>query len=364
MTKLRKILETIAIFIIIMLVISFIFSLISFIKQDITLSQVRQKTGLYFLYTIGYGALDEDVSVQNILAMIGLIALALMSTYLTINLFWRIDDVKLSNKIILKDNMLNFEFTNSGRSICDVKASFVIYDPTYGENIGDPKEYTMPIIISKSKWNLKVSLNETFWYKSIYNLLSNKNGKLFCTYSFVDTKNGQSSIRVQEIVKENIIKNGKALQFSEFTEPVIISSKNLLPCEYGSKVRLSKEEGFINMHYEINKNADDKNFAMAYYDYKSNNLNLGKFDKEKTYLEFSVSSAKKLKLNFEIKFSGGSQVTKIYELDENMQTVNIPLSEVKADLNLENIIEICYTVFKEYNYLTNDLKISDFKIVQ
>ena len=100
MLKLKKILKTIIVFIISMIIICFLFSLYKVINNEILPTELISETGLYFLYTIGYGALEGDAVIQNILAMIGIVALALMTTFLTINLFWRLDDVKLNTEYI------------------------------------------------------------------------------------------------------------------------------------------------------------------------------------------------------------------------------------------------------------------------
>ena len=216
MSKIKKIINTVAIFIVIMFVICFMFSLYKVLVGDISISEIFSETGLYFLYTVGYGVLEGDSVIQNILALIGIIALALMSTYLTINLFWRLDDVKLNKKILYNKDSLRISFLNKGRAICDMKATFLLYDREKCENILEPKEYYMPMLVSDSYWHLTLDLNETFWYKAVYSLVTNSNKNLYCIYSFVDTNSGQSSIRVTEITKDYF----DNLNYVEFREDI------------------------------------------------------------------------------------------------------------------------------------------------
>ena len=360
MSKLKEIVKTILIFVISMLLICLIVSVYKLIINEIELKELIGKTGLYFLYTVGYGALEGDAILQNVLAMIGIVSLALMSTFLTINLFWRLDDVTLNKKIIYDDNILKFEFKNNGNTICDIKCNFMIYDEFTSESIEEAKEYYMPMLLKNAHWNLKVNLNETFWYKAIYNLLTNKNIKLYCIYSFVDTKNGQSSIKVEQITRSNIIVNNKVLEYIEFIKSTILSCKKLLAVENGGKIKLEYVEDMMNINYKFENTENNKNFVMAFYNFHDNLLNLEKYNKENTYLEFSVASNKKLNLNVEIK-SSSSESKKYIQLTEEAKTIKIPLNEIEC--NLEEIREICYTIFVEDNETENSLQISDLKIV-
>ena len=360
MLKLKEIVKTILVFVVTMLLICFAVSTYKVIINEIELKELIGKTGLYFLYTVGYGALEGDAILQNILAMIGIVSLALMSTFLTINLFWRLDDVTLNKKVICDNDILKFEFKNKGNTICDIKCNFMIYNEFTSENIEEAKEYYMPMLLKNSHWNLKVNLNETFWYRAIYYLLTTKNIKLYCIYSFVDTKNGQNSIKVEEITAQNIITDNKMLEYVEFIKPTILSCGKLLAVENGGKIDLTYSENMMNIHYEFKNNENKSNFVMAYYNFHNNLLNLEKYNKENTYLEFSAVSNKKLNLNVEIK-SNSSESKKFIELTEEAKTIKIPLKEIEC--NLEQIREICFTIFVGDNELKNSLQISDLRIV-
>lgn len=362
MKRVKEIIKNVIIFLVIMLLICFGISFVNLLKNEIQPNELFSKTGLYFLYTIGYGALEGDAVLQNILAMIGIVSLALMSTFLTINLFWRLDDVILSKEISYNDKILGFKFINNGRPICDVKATFLLYDNIIKENIAESQEYYMPMLLKKSKWNLKVDLNDTFWYRAIYDLLSNDNKKLYCIFSFVDTRNGQGSIRVEEINKNYIKNNNEFLNYENLIKPTTINCSELMSCENdGGKISSMKlEEGLMNINYSFK--SKNSGFIMAYYNFHGSTLNLEKYDSKVTSLEFIAMSEKRLTLTVEVKTSD-IQWSKEFELTEIPKNYKFELQDKNSDYNLENVREICFTVFPQNNQLKNNFKLGDMQII-
>lgn len=349
MIKFKKIINTVIVFILLMFLICFLFSIYKLIVGDIAINELLSETGLYFLYTIGYGALEGDAIIQNILAMIGIISLALMTTFLTINLFWRLDDVKFNKEIFIDSNDIKMSFKNKGKAICDMKATFVLYDNNYSMNILEPQEYYMPIMLKNSLWNLTLSLNETFWYKAIYSLLTSSDKLLYCIFSFVDTKSGQESIKVEQITKDNL-----NISYDEFIKPVILKSCDLLKIENGGKLSIDE-----SIFYSFKKKDSDDAFVMMYYNFHNNYLNLEKYNKDTTYIELDINTSDNILLNFEIKLKNGNNLSK--ELLLNNKKIKINLSDYTD--SLESITEICYTIFKKNNNLNGTLKINDLKII-
>ena len=349
MIKFKKIINTVIVFILLMFLICFLFSIYKLIVGDIAINELLSETGLYFLYTIGYGALEGDAIIQNILAMIGIISLALMTTFLTINLFWRLDDVKFNKEIICDLENIKISFKNKGKAICDMKATFVLYDNNYSMNILEPQEYYMPIMLKNSLWNLTLSLNETFWYKAIYSLLTSSDKLLYCIFSFVDTKSGQESIKVEQITKDNL-----NISYDEFIKPVILKSCDLLKIENGGKLSIDE-----SIFYSFKKKDSDDAFVMMYYNFHNNYLNLEKYNKDTTYIELDINTSDNILLNFEIKLKNGNNLSK--ELLLNNKKIKINLSDYTD--SLESITEICYTIFKKNNNLNGTLKINDLKII-
>ena len=359
MSKLKKILDTVIIFIVVMFIICFMFSLYKALVGDIPLSDIFSETGLYFLYTIGYGALEGDSVIQNILAMVGIISLALMTTFLTINLFWRLDDVKLNKEIFYENDHLKISFRNRGQTICDMKATFVLYDENHSENILDPKEYYMPILVKKSAWNITPNLNETFWYKVVHSLLTTTDKKLYCVFSFVDTKSGQNSIKVEQITRNNIKNGHDILTYEEFIKPIILQCQNLLPIENNGTLSISKTE-VVDINYKFSKKSDDNSFVMLYYDFHEQFLNFEKYNKDDTYLEVPFKSSNNINVCIEIKLAN-STISRKITINNQEKIVRLSLKDIPN--NLEEIREICYTIFNKDNASTGDLQIGDLKII-
>ena len=360
MLKLKKIICTVIIFLLVMLFICLGISLYKVVRGEIILGDVWSKTGFYFLYTIGYGSLDGDEVLEQVLAMLGIISLALLTTYLTINLFWRLDDVRLGKNIIYHGDTLSLQFQNLGRTICDMKATFVLYDENSSVNTLDPKEYYMPVLVKKSFWNLTFDLSETFWYRAVYELLANSK-KLYCVFSFVDTKTGQSSIKVEEITKENLKTEQGVLDYQTFVHPVVLSCQNLLPVANNGEIKVINQDSSMTFDFVFRKKDAITSFVMLYYNFHEKPLNLEKYHRETTFLEMTFACEQEVHLTIEIKLSQDIKIVKEVELKEEKRTIAIPLQEIKS--SLEEVREICYTIFKKNNPLKGSIEIYDFKII-
>lgn len=88
------------------------------------------------LFFLGYGDTELNIIIKNILAIIGILAVSVMTTFLTIDLFWRVDDVLIVPKMFItsgKDKMgresyyANFVIVNRGKRIADLRLSIVAY---------------------------------------------------------------------------------------------------------------------------------------------------------------------------------------------------------------------------------------------
>lgn len=128
----------------------------------------------------------------------------------------------------------------------------------------------------------------------------------------------------------------------------------------GGNLQVKEVENDIEMVYSFNKKADENSFVMLYYNFHEPNLNLGKYDKQKTYLEFDVSSENKANLRFEIK-TNTDILTENIVINNEAKTVRINLQDLNK--NLENVREICYTIFKKDENYNGDLKVGNLKII-
>ena len=115
------------------------------------------------------------------------------------------------------------------------------------------------------------------------------------------------------------------------------------------------------MDYSFDEDADNNNFVMAYYNLHDPFLNLEKYNRDKTYIELTLESEDDIKLTFEIKLSNDNIITIPMEINNELKTVKIELKDIPN--NLEEVREICYTIFKRNNALKGSLQIGDLKIV-
>ena len=349
-TKFKKIIITIIIFCVLIFILCLGISLIAFLNAKIAFSDIFSQAFNYFLYTIGYGSLEDETFLQNFLAMIGIVSLALMSTYLTINLFWRLDDVILDEDINYKNNELIFTIINKGRDICNVNIKFFLYNAKAKQNQNTTREYDAPIIMKKSSWSFEASLDDTFWYQTVKNILRNNEYQVYASMSFVDMKSGQESIKLIPITAGNII----GLTLAKLNNPVVFNTKDINLIANNNKLELNNKV----LTYKINSN---DTFLMAYYSF--DNLNLNKYD-DKSYLEWNLKSIKEAIIVIEIK-SGVNKLLAYqskYTLNDNFTKIKIPLNELKG--NREEIKEICLTIFTNDNkYLENSIVMSDLKLI-
>lgn len=350
-TKFKKIIITIVVFCILIFLLCLVISFIDLLNAKIVFSDIFKQTFNYFLYTIGYGSLESETFLQNFLAMIGIVSLALMSTYLTINLFWRLDDVFLDENINYKDNKLVFTIINKGRDICNVNIKFFLYDTVTKQNKNSTREYDAPIILRKSSCSFLASLDDTFWYQTVKNIFKHSEYQVYASLSFVDMKTGQESIKLIPITADNIV----GLTLDKLNNPIIFNTKDMKLIANDNKLELNNKV----LSYEIiNKTSE---FLMAYYSF--DNLNLNKYD-DRSYFEWDLTSLKEAKVVIEIKYSLNKLMAYQcdYVIDNNFTKIKIPLS--KLDGNREEITEICLTIFTKDNKChTNSISLKDLKLI-
>lgn len=354
MNKLKKIFKTVLIFLTMIILICFLTALIKVLTHQLPLDKLIEETGTYFLYTIGYGSLDHDTVIQQVFAMVGIISLSLMGTFLTINLFWRIDDVKIKPTILWqKDDQtskLYFEVENKGQSICDLKATFMTYDKD-GNLIADNlKDYTYPLLVHNAKWTIAMDINETYWYQTLKNILNNDEVSLYMTFSLVDVKTGQSSIKVVSWQKQNIVANDLVKLINDFKEPNINYDLNNLHA-LGHLTNVT----YNNQNYTMSYQTNSKNgFAMMYLPFHNLSNNWYRYDLNKTKLHLKLTSLKNSLMQLEIK-SNNSCFSKEYQVTKDTYII-LNINEIPKDI-LENIKEICLTFFNKDNKKENNIQV-------
>ena len=115
------------------------------------------------------------------------------------------------------------------------------------------------------------------------------------------------------------------------------------------------------MHFSFSNSSNENSFVMAYYNLHEPYLNLEKYNRETTYLEIKLKSEEDIRLNFEIKLSNDKIITEYIEIHQEAKTIHIELKNIED--NIEQVKEICYTIFKENNNLEGKLEIGDLRII-
>ena len=234
----------------------------------------------------------------------------------------------------------------------------MLYDTNNLENNGESRDFFIPMLIKKAKINLNIDLNDTFWYQAIYNLLANPNKKLYAILSFVDMKNGQSSLKVQEFNINNI----EGLTYQDLIKPINIPNDLLKPIECGGTIILNKNGKMIKGKYHFPKNVKkNEDFVMAFYNFHASNLNLEKYNKNTTYLTFKIKTLQDLHVTLEIKTENCGTYSKDLLINKETDIMNIYLNSI--NINLEKVGEICFTIFPNNNKLENEFEISNLEII-
>lgn len=350
---------------------------------------VLEKALEHFLYTIGYGESKESLLAQNIFALIGIVTVTLMTTYLTINLFWRMDDVKISSQIPiwLEENNKYFAsvlIANEGEGICKLKGDFMACDDN-GEEISKSKSFEKPLLIKKSFWKIDIPVENSFLYKVLRTM---RKWKLFCrlylTFSFVDTATGQESIKVVEYTENDIFavempggfsaepgrkwKERAELQKSSVADKVFDDwiCRNVIPLfpgaaipiENGGKIYIlpAADGGFLaEADFSCGCAYNETHFVMALLDYRANPMDWSTYYSENAVFLAELSGNDEIgKVTIEIKSNGRKRelLKKEVKVSQEAAVFCFPLQEMiekNADEEIiesfESVSEICFTVF-------------------
>jgi len=343
----------------------------------------------YFLFTIGYGESSESLLVQNMFALIGIVTITLMTTYLTINLLWRIDDVKISSQIPiwLQENNKYYAsvlIANEGADICKLKADFMACDEN-GEEISKSQSFIKPLLIKKSFWKIDIPVENSFFYEVLRVMRKWKRYcRLYLTFSFVDTSTGQESIKVVEYAEDDIFAvetpggflNEPGPKWKQRTElkkwPATDKAfdewicRNIIPftlsdaksINNGGKITIlpAAEGGFLaKVKFPKGPMYKETDFVMALLDFKASPMDWLPYCSENAEFQAELSGHEGIKaVTIEIKSNGRKQelLKKDVELSQEAKVYSYPLQEMVekgADMEIvnsfESVGEICFTVF-------------------
>lgn len=392
--KIKKIIRTIIIFIVAMILICVLFSvLLSVITGNF--EEIFNRTLSYLLYIIGYGSLiHENLILQDLFGVFGIVTISILSAYLTVNLFWRVDDVFISSHIAIWKNANEKYYAsvlagNKGKNLCKLELSFVAYDgnKNYMGELGKTFEY--PLLIKNGIWKIDMPINNGFLYDVLRTIRKGrKDCMIYATFEYVDSETGQSSIKVQEYNSDHIfvsnIKDGfyhssdcekklrwrqfkhieknveKDLYFNEWILRNIISfDLNHAKTINKDNIQLTINENDANKSFSLQADVDfcisnnPPDFVMALLEFTNPYQDWSSYYSKGSCFQFEISGDEGIPdIQLEIKDKSGAKL-----IDEKI-IVTDAITKHSFRLNnnknfnpecFSEIKEICFTVFNKPN---------------
>ncbi len=392
--KVKKIIRTIIIFIVTMILICVLIStLISLTTGNF--EDVINRTLNYLLYIIGYGSLMHDsLIIQDVFGVFGIVTLSILSAYITVNLFWRVDDVFISKNIAIWKSVNGKYYAsvligNKGKNICKLELSFVAYDEKKN-SIGEMgKTFTYPLLIQNGVWKIDMPVDNGFLFDVLRIIRKGrKDCKIYSTFEYVDSETGQGSIKVQEYESDSIFisvnKNGfyedsecgKKIKWRQFKlldkdseEDNFFSNwicSNLITFDLRKVKPINKDQikltidcekelkgCVLNAEIDFSTTSNPPDFVMALLDFNKPFQDWTSYYLKGSCFQFEISGDDGIsELQLEIKGKSGEKlidekisvteaITKYsFKLNQNIDITSESFSEVK---------EICFTVFNKPN---------------
>lgn len=386
--KVRKILRTIMIFVVAMILICLLLSIILSAVTDNS-EGILNTTLNYLLYIIGYGSLIHDsLLVQDLFGVFGIVTISILSAYTTVNLFWRVDDVLVSNNMIIWKNPKNKYYAsvligNKGKNICKLELSIIAYDERKNP-IGDlGKTFTYPLLIKNGIWKIDFPIEGGFLFDVLRTIRKErKDCRLYATFEYVDSETGQSSIIVKEYSTESIYVSSaregfyssdvdKKLRWKQFKnidkflqKDIIFNDwicRNIVSFDLSKAKPINKEqiklgcaelEGktcVLQADVDFGDTNNKPDFVMALLDFNNPYQDWSSYLSRESDFQIEISGDDGIpEIQLEIKDKSGDKL-----IDEKISvTQNITMHSFKLnksnDTNPEcfsEIKEICFTVF-------------------
>lgn len=391
--KIRKIIKTVIIFIVTMILICVLFAVILSVITGSS-KDLFERTLNYMLYIIGYGGLIHDnIILQDIFGILGIVTVSILSAYLTVNLFWRVDDVFLSNNIAIWKSSNEKYYTsalvgNKGKNICKLVLTFVAYDEDKNF-IGDlGKIYEYPLLIKNGIWKIDMPLNNGFWFDVLRTIRKGRKGcTVYATFEYVDSETGQSSIKVQEYDTDHIFVSNtnegfysgsysekkRWKQFKQIDKNIekdLVFTywicKNIIAFDLNLVKPINKENieiitienvGNKSLYLQANVNLSNTNnppdFVMALFEFISPYQDWSGYYSKGASFQFEISGDEGISnIQLEIKNKSGAKL-----IDEKIIVTDV-ITKHSFKLNsyknhspesFAEVKEICFTVFNKHN---------------
>lgn len=390
--KVKKIFKTIIIFISAMILICILLSLLISISSGST-QDILNRTLNYLLYIIGYGSLMHDnLLLQDLFGVLGIVTLSIMSAYLTVNLFWRVDDVFISNNIAVWKSSDSSKYNasvligNKGKNICKLEVSFVAYDENKNP-IGEMgKTYTYPLLIKGGLWKIDMPIENGFLFDMLRIIRQGrKNCLIYAIFEYVDSETGQGSIKVQEYSSKEVFVSqnmsgfdedsecDKKLKWKQFNlldkdmfEDNNFSNwicRNIISFDLGKAKPINNnhislliesdnvtKELILNAEVDFGTTNNPPEFAMALLDFNKPFQDWTSYYLKGSYFQFEISGDDGInEIQLEIKNSSGQKL-----IDRKINVTNMLTKHSfklnNIDINPEcfsEVKEICFTVFNK-----------------
>jgi hypothetical protein len=357
--------------------------------------KIFSRTLNYLLYIIGYGSLiHENLILQDLFGVFGIVTISILSAYLTVNLFWRVDDVFISNHIAIwesEDEKYHASILvgNKGKNLCKLELSLVAYDENknYMGDLG--KTFAYPLLIKNGIWKIDMPINNGFLYEVLRTIRKGrKDCMIYATFEYVDSETGQSSIKVNEYDSDHIfvsnIKEGfynssvceKKLKWNQFKcidkniEGDFIFNDWICRNIIGFDLNQVKPINKNNIKIITNGNDVDKSFilqadvdfcntnnhpdfVMALLEFTAPYQDWSGYYSKGSYFQFEISGDEGISdIQLEIKDKSGAKLIdeKIIVTEVNTKhTFKLNSNKNFNPESFSEIKEICFTVFNKPN---------------
>lgn len=392
--KIKKIIKTICIFIATMILVCVLMSILISVATGNS-KDVLSRTLNYLLYIIGYGSLIHDnLILQDLFGVIGVVTVSILSAYLTVNLFWRVDDVFISKNIAIWKSVNEKYYAsvlvgNKGKNICKLELSFVAYDEKKN-SIGEMgKTFAYPLLIKNGIWKIDIPLENGFLYDLLRIIRKGRRDCIiYTTFEYVDSETGQGSIKVQEYTSDNVFvssnKNGfykdsecenkiKWKQFKLIEKDLqnddIFSNwicRNLIDFDLRKAKPINEDQIKLTLDSEMEtkecvlnadvdfSNADNSpEFVMALLEFNKPYQDWTSYYSNGSCFQFEISGDDGIsEIQLEIKNNSGEKViNKKISVTDTITKHSFKLNQ-NIDISLDSfyeIKEICFTVFNKPN---------------
>lgn len=420
MNRFLNIIKIIMAFVLSVLFLCCITSLVLIWTNHIEWTDFRSNIIEHFLYVVGYGESQSINIVRIIFAIIGLITVSTLSAVLTIQLFWKIDDVVINNKCFITFNdtydkpLLYLFIVNKGADICNIKiklSSYYVSDTSHSEICYEEER---PLLLKKSIWKIQIPIKDKSLYKALRlmykSVLNNSQPKIsfFLTISYVDTNNGQETIQVRQYTYDDIsmpsndiILEDKSFKSKlrklrtiskerytnkKFREWIIdnythYSLENITPlenCGTLSKGLLDiptnvKMDKYHIQFKESIRTTNTEEFMMLFWNLNNASENWTTHYNENGYVSFYLAATSSIEnVKFQLKSTTNGIRSIIFEQDispsTEVQEYKYYLKDIFPAKLLENnsvpeICEICFCVYgKDMNGLDGDIYVSNVEV--